>query len=69
MKKHDIGINCASFYIAWADEYERNGNIECAKALYNLGIQQHAQPYETIYQMKMYCLIVYRIYLLVIYKF
>ena len=53
MRNNGIGVGCASFYVAWADEYEKKGNIEFAKKLYDLGIQAHAQPFETIRQMKM----------------
>ena len=58
MRKHGIGVSCASFYIAWAEEYEKNGDFENAKTLYDLGIQLCAQPYETIHQMKMYLIFV-----------
>ena len=48
MRSNDIGTKCASFYVAWADKYEKDGEYNSARALYDLGIKHHAEPYETI---------------------
>uniref|UniRef100_A0A182PUC1 BUB1 N-terminal domain-containing protein n=1 Tax=Anopheles epiroticus TaxID=199890 RepID=A0A182PUC1_9DIPT len=45
MYKKNIGTQCASFYIAWADrDYKQAGSI------YNLGIQMKAQPIEELHE-------------------
>ena len=53
MQSNGIGVECASFYVAWADYYENKGMFAHATELYELGVQQQAQPFETITQMKL----------------
>ena len=48
MRSNNIGIKCASFYVAWADKFEKEKNFSTARSLYDLAIRQHAEPRGTI---------------------
>jgi len=52
MKSNGIGTKCASFYVAWADKFEKEEDYDSARVLYHLGIKRHAEPYESILIMK-----------------
>ncbi|XP_039253651.2 uncharacterized protein LOC120330794 isoform X1 [Styela clava] len=44
MNTEGIGSECADFYIAWAEEYEKHGDIRRADRIYNDGDEKCAQP-------------------------
>ncbi|CAN9502253.1 unnamed protein product [Ophioblennius macclurei] len=44
MQAQGIGLKQASFYIAWSEEYEKQGNYHQADRLYNDGIKNFAEP-------------------------
>nr|XP_026692557.1 mitotic checkpoint serine/threonine-protein kinase BUB1 [Ciona intestinalis] len=52
MKSKSIGINCASFYIMWAEELEKSGNIKKAHSIYELGEENDAEPTELLSKMR-----------------
>lgn len=39
---------CAPFYIAWADELDKNDDIKLADQIFELGIRVQAQPLELL---------------------
>lgn len=48
MNTEGIGTKCAEFYIAWADEYEKYGDMKRADRIYNDGDEKCAQPRELL---------------------
>lgn len=39
---------CAPFYIAWADELDKNDDLKLADQIFELGIRVQAQPLELL---------------------
>ena len=52
MKSEGFGTSCAAFYIAWADEYEKYGNVKKASLVYELGEENSAEPLHLLLKMK-----------------
>ncbi|XP_067469445.1 mitotic checkpoint serine/threonine-protein kinase BUB1 beta [Thunnus thynnus] len=50
MQAQGIGITQASFYIAWSEEYENQGNCRKADLVYQEGFKKHAEPYDKLQQ-------------------
>lgn len=64
MQAQGIGVRQASFYIAWSEEYENQGNCREADLIYLKGIQACAEPHEKLLQFHKYVII--QLYLLFI---
>lgn len=52
MKSEGFGVQCSLFYIAWADELEKYGNIKKASLIYQLGEDNNAEPLSLLLKMK-----------------
>ncbi|XP_029981883.1 mitotic checkpoint serine/threonine-protein kinase BUB1 beta [Sphaeramia orbicularis] len=50
MQAQGIGATQASFYIAWSEEYENQGNSCKADLVYQEGFKKHAEPNEKLQQ-------------------
>uniref|UniRef100_H3BC50 BUB1 mitotic checkpoint serine/threonine kinase n=1 Tax=Latimeria chalumnae TaxID=7897 RepID=H3BC50_LATCH len=50
-----IGTRTAAFYMAWAQQFEMNGKLQQADAIFQLAIQSQAQPIDTLhYQYRLF---------------
>lgn len=54
MQVQGIGVRQASFYIAWSEEYENQGNCREADQIYQKGLQACAEPHEKLLQFHKY---------------
>lgn len=54
MQVHGIGVRQASFYIAWSEEYENQGNCREADLIYQEGFLKCAEPHEKLLQFHKY---------------
>ncbi|XP_041810365.1 mitotic checkpoint serine/threonine-protein kinase BUB1 beta [Chelmon rostratus] len=50
MQAQDIGVTQASFYIAWSEEYENQGNSRKADLVYQEGFKKCAEPHDKLLQ-------------------
>ncbi|CDQ68608.1 mitotic checkpoint serine/threonine-protein kinase BUB1 beta [Oncorhynchus mykiss] len=50
MRAQGIGVQQASFYIAWSEEYENQGNSRTADSVYQEGFKRGAEPLEKLLQ-------------------
>ncbi|XP_026211284.1 mitotic checkpoint serine/threonine-protein kinase BUB1 beta [Anabas testudineus] len=50
MQAQGIGVTQASFYIAWSEEYENQGNYRKADQVYQEGFKKCAQPHDKLLQ-------------------
>ncbi|XP_003962631.1 mitotic checkpoint serine/threonine-protein kinase BUB1 beta [Takifugu rubripes] len=50
MQVQGIGVRQTSFYIAWSEEYENQGNCREADLIYKKGLQACAEPHEKLLQ-------------------
>ncbi|XP_070777122.1 mitotic checkpoint serine/threonine-protein kinase BUB1 beta [Enoplosus armatus] len=50
MQAQGIGMTQASFYIAWSEEYENQGNCRKADLVYQEGFKKCAEPHEKLLQ-------------------
>ncbi|NWR72734.1 BUB1 kinase, partial [Centropus unirufus] len=48
-----IGANVSNFYVAWAQELVKEGNVQCAGTVLQKGLHNQAQPREKLQQL--YC--------------
>lgn len=46
-----IGAKASSFYVAWAQQLVKDGNVQCAGAVLQKGLQNQAQPRESLQQL------------------
>ncbi|KAL0969192.1 hypothetical protein UPYG_G00223690 [Umbra pygmaea] len=50
MRAQGIGLQQASFYIAWSEEYENQGNFRAADNVFQEGFKREAEPHERLLQ-------------------
>lgn len=50
MQAQGIGTMQASFYIAWAEEYEKRGNSRLADNMFQEGLKCGAEPLDKLQQ-------------------
>ncbi|KAM7375667.1 hypothetical protein PAMP_005456 [Pampus punctatissimus] len=50
MQAQGVGLTQASFYIAWSEEYENQGNCRKADLVYQEGFKKCAEPYDKLLQ-------------------
>ncbi|XP_010787157.1 mitotic checkpoint serine/threonine-protein kinase BUB1-like, partial [Notothenia coriiceps] len=43
-----VGTRTAAFYVSWAKQFEENGKIEQAEAVFQKALENQAQPAETV---------------------
>lgn len=54
MQAQGIGYLQASFYIAWSEEYENQGNCRKADLVYQQGLKNFAEPQDRLTQFHKY---------------
>lgn len=54
MRAQGIGVQQASFYISWSEEYENQGNSRTADSVYQEGFKRGAEPLEKLLQFHKY---------------
>lgn len=64
MQVQRIGETQTSFYIAWAEEYENQGNCRKADLVYQEGFKKFAEPQDKLLQFHKYWFIQFKIQLL-----
>lgn len=50
MQAQGIGVKQTSFYIAWSEEYENQGNCRQADLVYQEGFKNNAEPHDKLQQ-------------------
>ncbi|KAM9355999.1 mitotic checkpoint serine/threonine-protein kinase BUB1 beta isoform 2-T2 [Pholidichthys leucotaenia] len=50
MQAQGIGVTQASFYIAWSEEYENQGNYQKADLVYQEGFKRSVEPHDKLLQ-------------------
>lgn len=45
-----IGTRAAALYIAWAQQFEKDGQLPQAEAVYQRAVENQAQPVDTVLQ-------------------
>lgn len=50
MQAQGIGVTQTSFYIAWSEEYENQGNCRKADLVYQEGFKKSAEPHDKLQQ-------------------
>lgn len=62
MRAQGIGTMQSSFYIAWAEEYEKRGNSRMADSIFQDGLRCGAEPLDRLQQFHKYensCVLIY----------
>lgn len=54
MQTQGIGVTQTSFYIAWSEEYENQGNCRKADLVYQEGFKKGAEPHDKLLQFHKY---------------